>query len=54
MDTMTTYIRPRSVQEQIAELRKDNVSDDSIKMFIELSVRTGKITQAEADTLLAA
>jgi hypothetical protein len=54
MDNMTTYIRPRSVKEQIADLRKDNVSDESIKMFIELSVRTGKITQAEANSLMTA
>lgn len=54
MDNMTTYIRPRSVQEQVADLRKDKVSEESIKTFIELSVRTGKITQAEADKLVAA
>ena len=54
MDNMTTYIRPRSVKEQIADLRNSNVSEESIKMFIALSVRTGKITQAEADKLVAA
>ena len=49
-----TYIVPRTIEEQISELRKDNVSEESIKTFIELSVRTGKISEDYAKSLMSA
>lgn len=49
-----TYIIPRTIEEQISDLRKSNVSEESIKTFLELSVRTGKISKEKAASLMTA
>lgn len=49
---MATYIAPRSVAEQVADLRNDGCNEDSVKTFLDLSVRLGKCTKEEAINLL--
>jgi hypothetical protein len=49
---MATYIIPRSVSEQVTDLRNSGCSEDAVKKFLNLSVRLGKCTQKEAINLL--
>ena len=51
---MATYIAPRSVSEQVTDLRNSGCSEDAVKKFLNLSVRLGKCTQQEAIKMVTA
>lgn len=43
----------RSVEAQVADLRNSGCSEATVEMFLDLSVRIGKISESDAKALLA-
>jgi hypothetical protein len=48
------YVRPRSVKAQVEDLRNSGCSEASVKTFLDLSVRLGKISESDAKALMIA
>ena len=48
------YVKPRSVEAQVTDLRNSGCSESSVKTFLDLSVRLGKISESDAKKLMVA